>query len=256
MLTIGTRATLDWRDEELVEAQILPSFRAKYEMWNGTFSMPYAAFRQRLKEIAAQNLARVADARVAPLDDVPEGAWVVPIDDDDWLAPDLVAHVRDVLRPGVLGCSWVHSILETPRHRPGASPWRRLRRRLRARRPRIVGGEGAKGPFICSTNNYILANTPERRPLLETHTLASRFAEAHAATMPRLPNMLSLQNRTLASQTSLAFHEARISRKALLATWRLHVRLYPRVRLSPELTWAAPYVAQVAELTNELQVRA
>lgn len=255
MLYIGIRKTLDWHDEALVDARILPSFRPKYDQWNATFTVRYAAFRQRLKEIAAANLARVQGARVVPLDEVPPGAWVLPIDDDDWLAPDLVERVGPSLVHGAAGCCWVHSIVQAPRPRPQASWWRKLRRRRRARRPVEVGAEGGKGPYVCGTNNHILANTPAHAPLLLDHTEASRFAEEHPSRMPRLPLMLSVQNRNLASQTSLAWGQPTIRREDLLAAWRRHVDLYPRIRLAAGLAWAAPYVEQVADLTRSVQVR-
>ena len=52
---ICVRRTLDWKDEARVAERLRPKFRAKFEMWNATFDMPYAAFRQRLKEIAQLN---------------------------------------------------------------------------------------------------------------------------------------------------------------------------------------------------------
>ena len=84
------RRTIDWRDETKID----PGFRPKVEAWNATFPMPYPVFRQRLKEIAAANLARVEGATVADLAAVPPGAIVAPVDDDDWFAPDLAAELR------------------------------------------------------------------------------------------------------------------------------------------------------------------
>jgi hypothetical protein len=102
---IVVRQTLDWADARLVDAQIVPKFRPKYELWNATLSIPYPSFRQRLKEIARDSLERVRGAEITTLDRVPVNALCVPIDDDDWFAPDLVEQIRDV-RPEACGYVW------------------------------------------------------------------------------------------------------------------------------------------------------
>jgi hypothetical protein len=92
------RRTLEWEDEAQVRALLIPSFRPKMEVWNGTFDVPYHLFRHRLKRIAQASLARI------------EGAVC---------APDLALRLRDRYSPEMKGYLWVRSVLE-PR-----VPWRR-----------------------------------------------------------------------------------------------------------------------------------
>ena len=100
---VCVRPTIDWQDEAAVEAQLFPEFRPKRAVWDATLSIPYHFFRHRLMEIAEQNLARIRDVTVAPIEQVPEGAIVVPVDDDDWFAPDLASHLAEAYDPAIRG---------------------------------------------------------------------------------------------------------------------------------------------------------
>lgn len=53
---------MEWEDEEAVLAQVGPGVRPKIEVWNRTFDVPYHLFRQRVREVAELNLARVENA--------------------------------------------------------------------------------------------------------------------------------------------------------------------------------------------------
>src|SRR5262245_32597943 len=116
---VCVRRTLEWWDEAEVRAHLIPAFRPKMEVWNATFDVPYHVFRHRLKRIAQASLARVEGAVCAPLDAAPLGAVVIPVDDDDWLAPDLALRIRGRYAPEMKGYLWVRTVLE-PR-----VPWRR-----------------------------------------------------------------------------------------------------------------------------------
>jgi hypothetical protein len=58
-----------------------PDLRDKEPVWNACFSM-YPAFRVRLMQIAQAN--RDQNAKLVSLDQIPEAAPMVPVDDDDW----------------------------------------------------------------------------------------------------------------------------------------------------------------------------
>jgi hypothetical protein len=111
---IWVRATADWSDEAAVNAQLPPAFAGKVALWNRTFSIPYHRFRHRLCEIAARNHAAIAGAVRAGWDEIPDGALVVPVDDDDWFAPDLAARLTAAWRPGVEGIHWARDFLQVP----------------------------------------------------------------------------------------------------------------------------------------------
>ena len=90
---ICIRQTLNWADEAQVRADINDEFRPKMARWNDTFGMPYHVFRHRLKLIAQTSLQSVRHAQVTAFEQIPAGAIVAPIDDDDWFAPDLADHL-------------------------------------------------------------------------------------------------------------------------------------------------------------------
>jgi hypothetical protein len=89
--------------------------------------------------------------------------------------------------------------------------------------------------------------------LARGHTDASAYFDAHPGDIREIPATLAVQNRNLASQTALAWGRPSIGQGELLAVFRRYRRLYPTVRLDPGLAWAAPYVAQMADLMQEIR---
>jgi hypothetical protein len=243
-LYIVVRRTTDWTNEAAVRAQLPKGFEVLVDLWNETFDMPYHQFRQRLKEIAQANLARVEGATLAKLEDVPAGALIAPIDDDDWFSPDLaktvVAH-RDGPR---LGYRWPSRFLEVP---PNFAQWRAaVRRRLFPATPLL---------WLCTTNNYVVANQPDVRPLLSSHMKASDWFEQNDRAVTVLDVPLSVQNRNIASQTSLLFRYGVMTRSKLKRRHRQYRSLYATAaRRLP--AWCQVPIAQMAELMQALRVRA
>jgi hypothetical protein len=105
--------------------------------------------------------------------------------------------------------------------------------------------------YRCTTNNYALVKRPERRRVAEWHIAATAWFERDR--LPRLPGRLSAMNRTLASQTSLANTGSVPSRAALVRRYEAYRRLYERPVHAP--AWCAPYVARMADLMRELELR-
>jgi len=89
MIYIWIRKTLDWEDEAAFRAQLPPHLIEPVELWNDCFKLPFHLFRARLRQIASLNRSRVDGVACAPWDAIPDGALVVPVDDDDWFAPTL-----------------------------------------------------------------------------------------------------------------------------------------------------------------------
>jgi hypothetical protein len=237
------RQTLDWRDPALVEARILPAFRPKLRAWNATFTLPYHAFRQRVRVIAEQNLGRVEGAVHTRLEDVPAGDLIVPIDDDDWLAPGLVTQLRWAHDAAATGYLWTRAALE---HVPR---WVKIRRRLA-----VMAGRRER--FVCKTNNYALVNEPRLASLALDHVEASGYFEAHPSSIRRIPATLAVQNRSLGSQTTLAWGRPTIAPGELVALLRRHRALYASWTPPAGLEWAAPCVAAMRELMCEIEIRA
>jgi hypothetical protein len=244
MLYIWVRATASWDDEHAFLAQLAPAFKPKVDVWNDTFDIPYHLFRHEVRAIARLNLALVKDAVVASWDEIPEGALVAPVDDDDWFAPDVARVLASAHDPRALGYFWTSSFVEVPidfGHRLGL-----LRRAV---------FPGTPPRWICTTNNYAVLKSADARPVLEKHTVASeRFGGADAARVRRVAGRLSVMNRTLASQTSLGFLRPTVRRAELLRKYRVYRALYAKP-LAADLAWCAPWMAMMAALMRRLHVK-
>jgi hypothetical protein len=235
------RRTLDWSRSEGLADRVLPSFRPKFEAWNETFDLSYGAFRQRLKEIAELSLSRVDGAACTALEKVPAGDLILPVDDDDWFAPNVAQEIRQAVEPDRAGYYWIREVISPSRRR------RKLRNVLWPRRRR--------GSYTCKTNNYAVINTPELRPLVGRHTDASEFFDAHPDRVRRIPKTLAIQNRNLASRTALAWKRPTISREELVQAYESYANLYAGWELPRDLRWAQPYMDRMAELMREVRVR-
>ena len=243
MVRIWVRATLDFDDERAVEAQLDPRLRPQVALWDSVFEMPWRVFRSRLREIARGNLERVEGAVCSTWEEIPEGALVLPCDDDDWFRPDVATVIERVVQPGIAGVRWRSSFLEVPtnwRHQLGI--WRRH-------------VQGPRPAFLCTTNNYALFASEDSKDRLKRHTQASHWVGTQPpGAVPYLRERLSLMNRTLASDTSLRIRGQAISRRVLLRKLGRYRRLYQRP-LSPELAWAQPYSDQMRELMDDQDLR-
>src|SRR3954470_9841786 len=105
--------------------ELRPAFRDQVALWDSLFGMPYRVFRARVREIARSNHARVANATSSAWEQIPQGALVLPVDDDDWFAPHAATVLEAEARPGVAAIRWTSSFLEIPismRHQLGT--WR------------------------------------------------------------------------------------------------------------------------------------
>ena len=242
MIYLWVRKTADWDDEAEFRRQLAPAFAPRVALWDATFNLPYREFRSELRKIATLNLSRVNGAVSAGWRDIPDGAWVAPVDDDDWFAPELAEQLEPLA--GAAGCRWSIHVLQVP-----IDFGHRLRLLQKELLPRTW-----RPQWICATNNYALTKSPEHAPLLASHVAASRWLEPHPGRLARLEQPLSLMNRSLASQTSLGFRRRRFARRTLVAKWREYRTLYARP-LDPGLAWAAPYVARMAALMDSLQLR-
>jgi hypothetical protein len=240
---IWVRATLDWEGEEAVR----PGFQPPIDLWNAIFNMPFHLFRHRISEIARLNHSRVEGAVRAPWDEIPDGALVLPVDDDDWFSPDVGRVLASEFDPGVAGYYWTSSWVEVPRN---------LGHRLYLIKRRLFPWTPPK--WICPTNNFAMVKAEGTKALLTWHTKASRWFESSIEglsdqTVKRIEQRLSIYNRTLASHTSLTFNDSSISRSKLLRKFHRYRRLYERPPPS-ELDWCQPYLEMMSALMGELKI--
>jgi hypothetical protein len=249
VIYIWLRGTVDWEDEEAFWAQVQSRFRPTAELWNSTFNVPFHLFRHRVREIAALNLSRVENVVLAEWEEIPDGERVVPVDDDDWFAPNLVEVLEREWRLE-RGITWTPSWIGVPTD---------LGQRIYLIRRGLL-------PFTpphwtCDTNNYALVKGPGSRPLLASHVRASEWFDGPGReVVGRIRSQrLSIGNRTIASQTSLRSlgpraRRGEMTRRRLLGRFRRYRKLYRRrLRWGRLPDWARPYVARMAELMDELE---
>jgi hypothetical protein len=246
---ICLRPTLDWSDRDLVEKNLFEIFRYRYELWNKTFTVPYHLFRHRLKTISQANLRRVRGATLTPFEQTPTGVLAVPVDDDDWFAPDLAERLAAAWTPGVVGYWWDKCTLKAPQEH------------LLIRLSRWIRGvrlhEGARKRYTCASNNYAMIHdgTPESLNRINRHGSASRHFDANPAVIRRLPGRMSIQNKSLASQTTLVFRQSIISRRKLLRRFNRYKNFYRDLRMPDDLAWAQPCVVEMDQLMREIELR-
>ena len=103
-------------------------------------------------------------------DEIPEGALVMPVDDDDWFVPGAAQALEAERDPDAIGYLWPSRWIQVPinlGHRLYL-----LRRRLLPRTP---------PKWICSTNNYAMVKGPEVKEALGNHIEASHWFEGPLA---------------------------------------------------------------------------
>ncbi|MFU8765767.1 MAG: hypothetical protein ACNA7T_14650 [Haliea sp.] len=241
MIYIWTRATLDWQDERAFQAQLPPSLVGPVHAWNSVFKLPFHLFRHRVRQIALTNHSSIVGAACSDWEAIPDGSMVVPVDDDDWFAPELAEVLEEAQDPSWHAYLWPAQFLEVPvhlRHELG-----RLRRQLF---PAVANRH------LFSTNNYAMAKIGDNATLLRVHTKADAwYKSSHEARVRRLETPLSMMNRTLGSTTTLREKTGRLARTKLLLAARRYRKLYQRPT-GKEFAWAKPYREAMAELMDEL----
>ena len=244
MIYLWVRETTEWDNEAVVLKQLRNNFRPKVDVWNDVFRTPYHIFRHRIKQIAQLNLSRVENAVCATMRDIPDGAVVVPVDDDDWLSPQLGNVLEAERQQGKSGYYWRRAFLELPPT-------------LIIKLGRFVLYDCAdrkRKVWTCSTNNYALVKCDKFLPLLKSHEEASAYFDGEKENLRWIDKHLSIMNRTLASQTSLAWKKPRISKRELIRKFHRYKGVYSGIR-AEELAWCNPYVSMMADLIGELRLK-
>ena len=148
VVAIWVRKPVEWEDEGRFLSQVPPDFRRRVELWNETFTIPFHVFRAEVRRIARLNHLAVRGAVCCVWEDIPPGAIVLPVDDDDWFAPDIGDvlaqhwdHAAPVFR-------WPPSFLEVPTD---------LRHELFTIRRRLFPGRSCAGAAPPTTTRLSIA---------------------------------------------------------------------------------------------------
>lgn len=242
-LYICLRKTVDWSDEAAFRAQLDPTFAAKVEVWNTTFRLPYHHFRHELRQIAQANHEQVVGAMLSSWEQVPHGALVAPVDDDDWFAPQMARVITATATPDLAGLLWKQSVLERPINR---GHWLRLL--LRRWIP------GLKPRWLCATNSYVIRKGFVDPRCFHSHVAASRWFPAQPAGHTRVfAEQLSVHNRSLGSITALNYRKPTISADWLRRRQRSYVQLYKEhLAAASGQRWALPWVRRMEQLMEGL----
>lgn len=244
MMHLCVRTSVDWADEAAYRRHLWPDMLPKVGVWDATFRLSWREFRVTTAALARENLAEVDGARITAWDDVPEGDLVLPVDDDDWFAPDILKRLAsvDVGRPD--GVVWTQSTLEVPIN---------LGHRLFLFRRRLQPSLLPR--WFCATNNYAVRKGPMDLEAWQNHMRADARFRGNPG-IPFIARRLSLHNRTLASATSMGWRQPTVSARTLLAKRRAYLRLYTGYRPPTEdLAWALPYIARMRGLMERLEPR-
>jgi hypothetical protein len=269
---ICIRRTANWKDVAGYRARLVASLVPYINEWDATFYITYREFRAAIAEITMANLQAVRGAVIAPYEDIPEGAIVMPCDDDDWTAPHAAEILAESFATHHDRAVWTQSVLQVP------LDWMHA---LKIRAGKIWPPLHPPRWF-CSTNNYSLRKRAGNYNMFMSHLIASKELEGHAG-LVRISNRLSLQNRNMASQTSIApirlgylekvdgvvhltnfndpakeMREANDSRhsRRLLRKLEKYQELYQSYKPEhPDLEWATPYVHAMRDLTLSLKAK-
>jgi hypothetical protein len=242
MIYLCVRRDIDWSDETDVEARLREDLRPKVAVWNQTLTLPYHVFRQRLAAIAAESHAAVDGAAVATPDQVPPDGLIVPVDDHDWLAPDLGRRLEAARKPTYVGYHWRREILHVSRQRHQRHGLRPVARRRPDRHP-------------CTSCNYAVVNRRGFETMIDSPGHAGDYFASNGSFVKELPRTLGVEHRSMASRSSLGPHRSGVTPAELLEGLELHRALYRRPRLGFRARWARPYVERMRALMDEIGAR-
>ena len=201
-IVIAVRSTAPWSNGSLGKIRkqrgsLNPAFRLKRSVmrhvknWNKVLPIPYWKFREELRQIAETALGELPGVEIIKGGGAirrelrrKTPGWLVPVDDDDWFLPELVAHLQSwprgysVWQAVVLGRKLrFHGCKRVPETNSYAA--RKSFLRVRVRRPR------SQMVFLCR------------------HSKGTRGYRWRCHKSHRTPAVLGVTNRHMASITTM-----------------------------------------------------
>ena len=264
-IVLHVRTNVDWgsltEENYLRQEQFSNSVRALSDeqkegflrairLWNRTFGMSYFVYRQRLKEIAELNWARVRNldlvVRRPDLISILDGLdryVVLPVDDDDWFHPDVADILRSRWRADIDAFHWPDGLYRSV-------PFQDRFDKPAAQERLVV----RHWDDDFTTNGYPITRKgladiqgSMKHRVLAFHWAAGKTFHRDGVGRCFVDQVLSASNKSLASATNL---------KALTDR-TLVLRNLPHLRrrtaaIEPPLQWAAEYIGLTEQLNEEL----
>jgi len=205
-------------------------------IWNKTFTMPHNIFRHKLQLLAQESLQNVSNASIIKnvSDLYNTNCLIIPIDDDDWLSPNLVTTLESIEDiDQFYGIRW-----------ESYHPW------------------GDKNYYIyCSTDNYAI-NPRHAHPLsvhipLLSHSAASVLFYHYDYELNKIPRLpikqiqatLSAVNKNIGSTTTLKEHRDDGTLHLLYSQCQ---KLLNNECKKMAHSWVFPYLSKLQDIYNEL----
>ncbi len=200
-VTIVQRQTVDWTSlsDEAFRQQSISFCRLwgkpddyvyrLFELWNSAFSMDYREVRQRLKEVARENIQQVSGISFVPYENYKniseQQGYYLFLDDDDWLGSNVV------------------EVLGSLKEQPPLVLWRSAN----------IGSPNQQHPIFvwgmngrCMTNNYAVHSRwlrPfEKIQQVIQHKNAQNIID-NDKTIPHIDYALTVSNKSPISSVSL-----------------------------------------------------
>jgi len=213
---------------------ILKWFKANkifFDLWNQIFQIDYFTFRARVKELAEETFVGVKvvkgfEALKQECKKNEEDAYIVPIDDDDWISPKLASRLSSQSAAII---HWNMAFTDNPRTKYGFKSFRTCNFAVR---------------------KSIIQNTPKFQKLLLHHVSFGNHAKRIKSA--RIRALLSVANRTIASVGQMQrIWQRSVSRKRFQSRLSEMALVMSRIKKTG-IEWTIPFMEKNAELHRRL----
>lgn len=223
-ILISRRNNPDWLN---VKTKIWPRFAEYEDFWNRHyFNLTYREYRHELQQIANDNLLDVENATIG---DPVEGEWCLPIDDDDWLSPNIINELTNSIHNNDK-YYWNSTEMYKGQISDGINHW----------------------VLYCKTNNYCFIYDKEINSVFKNHGAADKEFSSSLNKPAYINKKLSFINRSVGSASCFLGKELESIDIEKDIEDTLHFLKEDVVILNPHILWVKPYVDNYRRLIESL----